>query len=122
MQESYSVTQDLSYFEYVGLSLSMLPKNKLFKRLLIYVSCIGILSVVLGMLGASGKEKVDVTFVLFRLFAPALSMIVIFIIFALLFGLFIMTFRRDVLKGVTFNFTHWGLERIAAKSTSSVPW
>jgi hypothetical protein len=33
-----------------------------------------------------------------------------------------MAFRRDVLKGVTFNFTHWGLERIAAKSESSIPW
>ena len=61
MQESYSVTQDLSYWEYVGLSLSMLPKNKLFKRLLIYVSCLGILRAVLGMLGAGGKEDVGVT-------------------------------------------------------------
>ena len=122
MQESYSVTQDLSYWEYVGLSLYLLPKSKLFKRLLIYTSCLGILSVVLGMLGTGGREEVSVTSVLLRLIAPALSMISLFIIFALLFGAFIMMFRRDVLKGVTFTFTHWGLERIAAKSVSSVPW
>jgi YcxB-like protein len=122
MQESFSVTQDLSYLEYVGLSLYMLPKNKLFKRLLIYVSCIGILGAVLSILGAGGKEVVSVTSVFLQLIGPPITIIIIFIVFALLFGLFIMTFKREVLKGVTFNFTHWGLERIAAKSTASVPW
>ena len=122
MQESYSVTQNLSYLEYVGLSLSMLPKNKLFKRLLIYMLCLGILGVVLSMLGAGGKEEVSVTSVLLQMFIPFISIITIFIVLALLFGLFIMAFRRDVLKGVTFNFTHWGLERVAAKSESSIPW
>jgi len=122
MQESYSVTQDLSYSEYVGLSLYMLPKNKLFKRLLIYVSCLGILNAVLGMLGAGGREEVSVGSVLLRLIGPPLTIVVIFLVIALLFGIFIATFKREVLKGVTFNFTPWGMERVASKSVSSIPW
>ncbi len=122
MQESYSITQDLSYWEYVGLSLYMLPKNRIFRRLLIYISCIGILGAVLSIVGAGGKEVVSVTSVLLQLIGPPITIIIIFILLALLFGLFIFIFKREVLKGVTFNFTQWGLERIAAKSTASVPW
>jgi hypothetical protein len=122
MQELYSVTQDLSYFEYVGLSLYMLPKNKLFKRLLIYVSCISILSAILSVTGAGGREEISVASVLLRLIGPVISIIIIFVVLALLLGLFITTFKSEVLKGVTFTFTHWGMERLALKSVSSIPW
>jgi hypothetical protein len=122
MQESYSITQDLSYSEYVGLSLYMLPKNKLIKRLLIYVSCLGILNAILGVLGAGGREEVSAGSVLLRLFGPPLTIVIFFLVVMLLLGLFITTFKKDVLKGVTFTFTTWGMERVAAKSVSSIPW
>lgn len=122
MKESYSVTQDLSYWEYVGLSIYMAPRNKLFKRFLIYISCIGIFSALGGIIGVGEKEEVSVGSVLLRLFAPLLSLLLIFLVLALLVGLFIMIFKREVLQNVTFTFTHWGLVRVASKSESSIPW
>src|SRR5689334_8499014 len=98
MQESYSVTQDLSYFEYVSLSLYMLPRNKLVKRLLIYVFCISALSALFGVLGAGGKEEISIASVLLRLIGPVISIIIIFLVFTLLLGLFISIFKSEVLK------------------------
>ena len=122
MEESYSVTQDLSYLEYVGLALYMLPKNKMIRRLVIFISCISILGAALSLLAPAPREVVSVSSLLIQTAGPILIIILFFVVCILLLGAIVFIFKPDAIKGVTFTFTHWGMERVAAKSESSIPW
>ena len=122
MQESYSVTQNLSFLEYVGLSLSMLPKHKLIKRLLIFISCVSILSAVLSLVAPGPREVVTASSLIIQATGPVLVIILFFFVSTLILGAIMVKLKPEILKGVTFTFTHWGMERVGAKSEISIPW
>jgi len=122
MQESYSVTQDLSFLEYVGLSLSMLSKHKLIKRLVIFIACVSILSAVLSLVAPGPREVVTASSLIIQAIGPVLVIILFFIVSTFILGAIMVKLKPEILKEVTFTFTHWGMERVGAKSESSIPW
>jgi len=122
MKESYSITQDLSYLEYVGLSLYLLLKNKIIRRLVIFISCVSVLSAVLSFLAPGPKEVVSVTSLLIQTIGPILVIVLFFVVGTMILGALVVMIKPHVLKSVTFTFTHWGMERVASKSESSIPW
>src|SRR4030095_5321734 len=100
MQDSYLIKQDLSYLDYVNLTLYMLARNKMVKRLVIFIFCIGILAAVLSLMAPGPNEVVYWFSILKQMFGPAIVVILFFVVCVMIGGIFMVNFKSDVLKGV----------------------
>ena len=122
MPESYRFTQSLSWTEYVSISLYMLQRHRLIRRLFLFVFIIALLSSLLT-LGAHGENEVVSAYnLLVPVIAGPLILAALFVVMILLFSLFIVKFKQGLVKDIGFHFTHWGMERTAGKSDISILW
>ena len=122
MQDAYTIKQDLTYMDYVRLTLYMLTKNKMIRRLIIFIFCICILATLSGLLAPGPNEVFNGSSLLMTMLLPPLGIVLFFVVFVFIGGFLMMKFKSDLLKGVTFTFTHLGMERQSAKSESSISW
>jgi hypothetical protein len=74
------------------------------------------------VLAPAPGEVVSISSLLIRLTGPILVTTLFFVVCILVIGIIMVNRKPKLLKGVTFTFTHWGMERVAAKSESSIPW
>ena len=122
MPESYRFTQSLSWTEYVRISLYMLMRHRLIRRLFIFVFIIALLNSLLT-LGAHGEHEVVSAYsLLMPVIAGPLILAAFFFVMILLFSLFIVKFKPGLIRDIGFHFNHWGMERTAGNSEISVPW
>ena len=122
MPESYRFTQSLSWTEYVSISLYMLQRHRLIRRLFLFVFIIALLSSLLT-LGAHGEnEVVSAWSLLMPVIAGPLILAAFFVVVILLFSLFVVKFKPGLVKDIGFHFTHSGMARTAGKSDISIPW
>ena len=89
MPESYRFTQSLSWAEYVSISLYMLSRHRLIRRLFLFVFIIALLNSLLT-LGAHGENEVVSAYsLLVPVIAGPLILAALFVVMILLFSLFI---------------------------------
>lgn len=121
MQDNYSVNQDLSLNEYFRFTLYLLPRTKIIKRLFIFLTILGLLSGLMGLLAPGENEKPDFIAFLPSLMAPVF-LSAFFFVFSFLACVFIVKFKPHIIQGNTFQFTHWGMERTSSGQVAAIPW
>jgi hypothetical protein len=45
-----------------------------------------------------------------------------FVVFMFLGALFVVRFKPYIIRGITYRFTHWGMERISTRTEATIPW
>ncbi len=121
MQDTFTVTQDFGFGEYLNFSLYLLPRTKMIRRLAIYLTCLGILVGLLSLPGAGSNKTIDLG-VITQSFLPLAGLLLFFLLFYPLFVLYIVRFKPHIIRGITYRFTHWGMERIGTKTEATIPW
>lgn len=121
MQDTFTIAQDLSFGEYFRISLNQLSKAKLIRRLFIFVTCIGLLAGLSGLLAPGNNESIGIGS-LMQIFLVPLSFLLFFFVFLFLYSIFIVRFKPYIIRGITYRFTHWGMERIGTRTEATIPW
>jgi hypothetical protein len=121
MQDEFAVALDLSWAEYFRLSLYSLLRTKIFRVLIVFVSCIALLTGLLGFL-APGKNEPDIFRAIVQVIGAPLILFLFFFICILLGSLFIVKFKPKFIRGISYRFTHWGMDRTGVNSEINIPW
>jgi len=100
----------------------MIARHKYVRRLIIFLTIIGILSAVTTALAHGEKETVTAFSLLLPVVGTPIIVCLFFVAITLTLSVYIVKFKPNVINGVTYKFTHWGMERIADKSESTIPW
>ena len=121
MQDTFTVAQDLSFAEYLRFSLYQLPRTRIIRQLFIYVMILGLMAAVTGLLAPGQNEPSGFMVVLQFLLLPVF-LVLLFFVYLLLAGIIIIRFKPHVIRGLTYRFTHWGMERIGVRTEATIPW
>ena len=118
MKDTYTIAQDFSYGDYLNFSLYQLPRLRMMRRLFIYFIALGILGQLSSFLGPAHKFTFSWGF----FYIPVASLSVFFLLFYPLAALYVIRVKPHLFRGITYRFTHWGMERIGATTEATVPW
>jgi len=121
MQDTFTVAQDFSFAEYLRFSYYQLPRMKMVRRLFIFSTAIGLLSGLLGLFALGENEKLGVM-LLVQSLMPPVFLFLFFFVFMFLGALFVVRFKPHIIRGITYRFTHWGMERIGTRTEATIPW
>jgi len=118
MKDTYTIAQNFSYGDYLNFSLYQLPRLRIMRRLIIYFIALGILGQLTSFLGPDHKFTFNWEFFII----PIASLSAFFLLFYPLAALYVIHFRPHLFRGITYRFTHWGMERIGTTTEATVPW
>jgi hypothetical protein len=90
---------------------------KLVKRLFLLSFIISLGSLVLDLATTSEDVK-NARHIIFDSLMYPLFLFAFFFAFIIIASILLMTLRSNYFKGVTYTFTHWGMERLAKESSS----
>jgi hypothetical protein len=121
MQDIYTVSYDLTWFEYFNLSIYTLAHAKAIRRIVIFVLVLSLLSTLLGSLTSGHNQAEGIQAYLTVILAP-LSVCAIFVAFALLITVFVSTFKPEIIRGHSYRFSPAGMERITPSIQVMIPW
>jgi hypothetical protein len=121
MRDIFTVAQDLSLRELFSAILYALPRTKIIRQLFIFITCIGLLAGLMGLLAPGENEKTSIKTFLTFLIAPV-SLLTFVFVFSLLISIFIVRFKPHTIRGITFRFTHWGMVRTGEGIRVAIPW
>ncbi|HEX9513971.1 MAG TPA: YcxB family protein [Puia sp.] len=122
MRDTFTISHDFSFGEYFNLSLYQMFKTKMIRRLALFAIGIGLLAGLLGLWVPGNNETIKPFNLVGQFFLPLAAMVVLFTLFAFLTCLFIVRFKPHIIRGITYRFTHWGMERIGTKTEATIPW
>ena len=122
MKDNYTINQDLSWGEYCRLSLYMTLRNKYVLRIILFTTVMSALSAFLGFLAPGENNRESTMSSLLPILLAPLVLALFFSVCVILFSLYIAKFKQNLIHGVTFKFTHWGMERIGGMPDVTVPW
>ena len=121
MQETYTVKYDLTWSEYFNLSIYMLSRMRIIRRIVVLVPVICLISALLGNLapGRNGPEGM-------RAYLSVLEAIVgvcgFFLVATLLMTAIVSLFKPDIIRGQSYRFSAAGMERITPAIQVTIPW
>ena len=121
MQDTFTVAQDFSFAEYLRFSYYQLPRMKMVRRLFIFSTVIGLLSGLFALL-APGEHETTGVVTLLQSFLPPVFLFLFLVVFMFLGALFVVRFKPHIIRGITYRFTHWGMERIGTRTEATIPW
>jgi YcxB-like protein len=125
MQDIYTVSYDLTWFEYFNLSIYTLAHAKAIRRIVIFVLVLSLLStllpILLGSLAPGHSQAAGLQDYLTVILAP-LSVCALFVAFALLVTAFISTFKPEIIRGHSYRFSPAGMEWITPSKQVMIPW
>ena len=118
LRDTYTVTTDLTWQQYFRLVLYNLVRTKAIRLIFSFVTCIAVLDSVLNI-AVPGKNGVN----LLEALAPIiLAPLVLFLFFSglgLLSAVYVSKYKAQLIKGITYKFSHWGMERTGQASDAS---
>ena len=119
MQDTYTLAVDFNLREYIQLSSVLLPRLKPIRRVFLFLICFGI---IVGLLGAPGKnEKIGISTLLHFFIAP-LVLLMLFVIGIVVSAIYVDRWKPQSIRGITYRFTHWGMEVRTADKEADIPW
>lgn len=121
MRDTYTINTDLTWKQYFGLVLYTLARTKAVRVIFSFVTCIALLDAVLTI-AAPGKNGVNWPQTLAPILLAPLAIAVFFSGFALLSAWYISAYKAHLIRGFTYTFTHWGMERRGLVTEASIPW
>ncbi|HEV3411731.1 MAG TPA: YcxB family protein [Puia sp.] len=119
--DTYTVTTDLTWQECYRLVLYNLVRTKGIRVIFSFVTCIAVLDGVLNI-AVPGKKGVNLLEALVPVVAAPLITFLFFSGFGLLSALYVSKYKSHLIRGITYKFTHWGMERSGPASEASIPW
>jgi uncharacterized membrane protein YvlD (DUF360 family) len=121
MKEDFKIVQTLSLTEYLDTMFYELRKMKWIRRIFIFSCIMGILNALLDSLLPS-KHQVPWYIFLFKMIFPPVFFVIFLLVAGILVSFFIMQFRSQMFRNVTFEFTHWGVIKSGKGFEFSAQW
>jgi hypothetical protein len=124
MKDTVTVPQDISFGEHFRISVYQQYRNKMIRRLFIYVAIVGFLAGFLGVAvpgTASGSNEMTFSQIASFFIVP-LFLFLFFTAITALVSFYIIQFKPHIIRGITYRFTHWGMERDGKNIAVSIPW
>ena len=119
MQESFTISQNLTFREFLSSTLYFYFSGRLLKRLLLLLIGLTLLSTFLGF--ATTSKRFDLATVFYNL-VPMAILIFIIVVFAFFICLYIYKNKAYLFDNISYEFTHWGVTRYGEKTEFSKPW
>jgi hypothetical protein len=121
LQDTYTVTTGLTWQQYFRFVLYNLVKTKAIRVIFSFVTCIAVLDGVLKIV-VPGKNGVNLPEALAPVIFAPLVVCLFFAGLGLLSALYVSKYKAGLIKGITYKFTHWGMEKTGPASNASIPW
>jgi hypothetical protein len=119
MQNSFIMSQDLTFREFLSSTLYYYFTGRLLKKILLLLIGLTLLSMFLG--SATTSKGINLATV-FRSVAPIVILLLLIVIFAFLICLYIYKSKPYLFDNVSYDFTHWGVVRYGDRTEFSKPW
>ncbi|MEI6946712.1 YcxB family protein [Paraflavisolibacter sp. H34] len=119
MRNSFIIRQDLTFREFASSTLYYYFSGRLLKRFFLFLTGLALLSVFLGF--ASASNGIDLVTIISS-FAPIIILLIAVTAFAFFICLYIYKSKPYLFEGVSYDFTHWGVERLGERTEFSKPW
>ena len=120
MQDTYIISQEFTFLEYLGILYDQLLRMKIVKRLFIFAIIVGLLNAILNTLPIAGKIIWYVAIGQFLLLP--FFLIMFFIIVGALITFLLMILKPKLFTKIKITFTHWGMEKKGDTINYSSPW
>ena len=121
MPETLTVKQDMKPLEFLNAVYFQTSRMKLIKRLFFLSIILGVLNASLDILSPVGGNVIWYQIVIDFFIAPVF-IVLFFFVFITVGAILLMLLRRNHFTNVTYNFTHWGMEKIGKGIEFTRPW
>jgi hypothetical protein len=120
-QDTFLIKLDLSFADYWRATCWMTVRMKIIRRFFLLSIALGVLGLLSNTLLAPGEIQPWYVLV-FVFLMPVMFFGAFFLVAITVFGFFIYRSRVRYLKGASYRFTHWGIEKSGKGIESSTPW
>jgi len=120
MKDTFTINQSLSLREVLGVIFYIFPRIKAFKRFILFLTVIVIMSNILGVMTAPDHKSLEKS--ILEIVGALAAVILIFALLIFVLCTTVYFLKPGYFKNVIYHFTTSGLVRTANGNTFSFPW
>ncbi|MFY0252460.1 hypothetical protein ACDQ55_00755 [Chitinophaga sp. 30R24] len=121
MQDTITIQLHMTLYEYIRFTLYMLPRNKIIRKIFIYITCLSVINAGCKQLLPSATPLQHAQDYANFIYAPVL-LALFFLVTSLLTAMYIFRYKPHFIQHITLRFTHWGMEKTGLDIMVKIPW
>ena len=121
MQEFFVIKDDFTLSEYLRITFYVMSKTKIIRRLVLFVTVVGMVNMLLQFSLQKKQETVAILSIITSLMLPAFTILFLLVSGSLII-LVLFKMRPDMFTGNEYTINNWGVHKKGKKLDVSIQW
>ena len=121
MNDTFTIEQEFGTIEFINLICYQTLRTKILRRIMLFVTAVDLMLLVSIYISA-GKNKINWYEEILGSLWPLIFILCFFIVSSSLIALLMMKIKPNNYKGITYTFTHWGMDKRGKEIEHSRQW